>query len=268
MRNRTKLGKIFVSLLVATILTSCQKSSQSNTEPQPPPKRNTQEQSIIYWGVDSADKVDQAFLGCITENFGEPKAFGRYLGSKEGVSAGITTEEAQFLHEKAIKIMVIYNHFTDATKLENGEAEAKAAIALAQELGIPEGVAIFADIEPNYPVDAEFIQEWVHTLQSSPYKPGIYGVFTSDSNNTSAYNKAIETNKSIQNETIIWSSNPVIGVTQKGKAPAYKPNAPETIDVQIWQYGIDGQSCNIDTNLIKSEALEFHWGHGDGSRVP
>lgn len=80
----------------------------------------------VVWGVDSASLTTSDLLSCVRENFGSPKVWGRYLGEKEGVSAGITPEEAELLKENDIKLLVIWNRFNDATGLENGQSEARA----------------------------------------------------------------------------------------------------------------------------------------------
>jgi hypothetical protein len=232
---------------------------QPEPEPQLQPAPLPEEPPQILWGVDTASKLDQAFLQCVVDNYGKPSVFGRYLETKEGVSSGLTPEEVELLHQQGIKIIPIYNHFTNATTYESGAQEAQAAIAYAQQIGIPEGKAIFADIEPTYPVDENFIRGWIDTLLVSPYKPGIYGVFTNESALTAAYQAAIAANQNVQSQTIIWSSNPNPVVTPKANAPEFHPGAPENVPVSIWQYGINGETCNIDTNLIQSNILDFLW---------
>jgi len=229
-------------------------------KPADPPadKPEQQEPPEYVWGVDTANFVDQAFFQCVVDNYGKPVVFGRYLETKEGVSSGLTKEEAAFLLEQGVKIIPIFNHFTNATGYDNGVAEAKEAIAYAEKLGIPEGKAIFADIEPNYPVDEAFIRGWVDTMLGSPYKPGIYGVFLHDSEVTAAYQKALSINELV-GEAIIWSSDPDIGVSPQAEAPAFEPETPEQVTISIWQYGIDGQPCNIDTNLLPSTVLDVLW---------
>jgi hypothetical protein len=212
------------------------------------------------WGVDSASAVDESFYKCITSNYGSPVAFGRYLGTKEGVSFGLTSEEFKFLQNEGIKIIPIYNHFTDATTYEKGVQEAAVAISLAKELGIPEGVYIFADIEPDYPVDSKFILGWYDTISKSPYSPGIYGVFSNEQELTVAYKEVISSNENLQDELITWhSGSPLIGVTSEEEAPTFSPEVPEFVSVSIWQYGIDGDQCNIDTNLINPTLINQLW---------
>ncbi|MED4225294.1 glycoside hydrolase domain-containing protein [Neobacillus cucumis] len=222
-------------------------------------KPATNEKPTYVWGVDTASSVDQAFLQCVKNNYGAPSVLGRYLESKGDVSVGLTKEEIDLLHKQGIKILPIFNHFTNAVGYDKGVAEAKEAIAYAQKIGIPKGVAIFADIEPGYPVDEAFIRGWVDTLANSPYKPGIYGIFTPEGKISAAYLAAVSKSKIVQEQTIIWSSNPDPGVSTKNKSPGFNPGAPKNIHVSIWQYGIDGGTCNIDTNLIESTSLDHLW---------
>jgi hypothetical protein len=237
-----------------------QPQKETPTQQKPAQEKQAQEQKpTIVWGVDTASSVDQAFLQCVKDNYGAPTVFGRYLETKGDVSIGLSKEEVNLLHQQGIKILPIFNHFKEAIGYDRGVAEAKEAIAYAQKIGIPKGVVIFADIEPTYPVDEAFIRGWVETLSSSPYKPGIYGVFTPGSKLSAAFQAAASKNKNIQGQTILWSSNPDPGVSAKNKAPAFQPGAPKNIKISIWQYGIDGEACNIDTNLIQSTVLDKLW---------
>src|SRR5699024_44533 len=69
----------------------------------------------IYWGMDSASATDENLYSCAKESFGDPKIWGRYLGDKDDVSIGLDNDEVEFLHEKDVKILVIYNHVENAT---------------------------------------------------------------------------------------------------------------------------------------------------------
>ncbi|TKC19531.1 glycoside hydrolase domain-containing protein [Robertmurraya kyonggiensis] len=213
----------------------------------------------VVWGVDSASSTDSEMLSCVRENYGEPKVWGRYLGEKEGVSSGITTDEAEFLHSNNILVLPIWNHFTDATGYDSGKSEAEQAIKKAEELGLPAGVPIFADIEPSYPVNSEFIKAWYDVLGNSNYKPGIYGVFESGNELTTAFEEAAGNDKNILASTYIWTASPHTGTTSESNAPTYEPEAPENSLVGGWQYGIEGKACNIDTNLFSGKITEILW---------
>lgn len=210
----------------------------------------------IHWGVDSATYTDEEFLGCVVDNFGEPVVWGRYLGEKEGVSEGLDTAEVQLLHDNDIQILVIYNHVEDARGYDNGVNHAEEAIAMAEELEIPEGVAIFVDIEPDYPVDAVFMEGWYQTMVDSNYEPGVYGVFDEESELLNAYNSM---EQEVLENTIVWTAYPQEEVTTKENAPDYNPQGPENARVYGWQYAIDSETCNIDTNLFEGNMLEYLW---------
>lgn len=213
----------------------------------------------VVWGVDSASLTTSEMLACVKENFGTPEVWGRYLGEKNGVSAGITSDEIKLLHDQEIKILVIWNHFTDATGSENGKQQAEEAIQQAQELGIPEGVAIFADIEPNYPVDSEFIRGWYEAMNESEYIPGIYGIFNPERDLYQEYEKAAAENPEILDNVYLWTASPNTGITSKENAPEYQPEVPENSLIAGWQYGIDAETCNIDTNLFSGNVIDVLW---------
>src|SRR5699024_5399951 len=114
----------------------------------------------IYWGMVSVSATAENLYSCAKESFGDSKIWGRYLGDIDDVSIGLDSDEVEFMHEKVVKILVIYNHVENATGYEHGVSEAEVAISYAEELNIPEDVAIFGDIEPNYPVDSAFLDGW------------------------------------------------------------------------------------------------------------
>ncbi|HWO74694.1 MAG TPA: glycoside hydrolase domain-containing protein [Bacillus sp. (in: firmicutes)] len=240
-------------------------SHPSNPDPQPDdqdqpansePKPSTPD---VVWSVDSASLTTENLLACVREHVGQPKVWGRYLEDKDDVSYGLKKEEVQLLLSEGISILLIYNHFNDARGYENGKNEAAGAVKLAKNLGVPPGVALFADIEPGYPVDEAFIRGWYDGLSASDYHPGIYGIFAPDRQLTSAFEKASKANPAIKSETVIWSAFPQVGITTEQEAPAFQGEAPEGSLLLGWQYGIEAQSCNIDTNLFKEGLLTYLW---------
>ncbi|MBM7703851.1 glycoside hydrolase domain-containing protein [Metabacillus iocasae] len=238
----------------------------SNKEQQQTDKENdakqtnrNNEQPEFVWGIDSASLTTEEFNACVQENFGTPSVWGRYLGDKENVSKGITKKEAELIQSTGAKVLLINNQFEDARGYENGKEQAKVATELASELDVPEGVVIFADIEPNYPVDANFIIGWFEGMANSSYKPGIYGIFDKERALTTAFEEAAAQNQELQSGTYIWTASPNTGISTEKNAPAYKPDAPKDSLIAGWQYGIDAEACNIDTNLFSSELLNVLW---------
>ncbi|MDZ5474501.1 DUF1906 domain-containing protein [Bacillus sp. 31A1R] len=213
----------------------------------------------IYWGVDSASFTTNELFSCVRDNFGKPKVWGRYLGTIDGVSSGLTKDEIKLLQDNNIKILLINNQFTDASGYDNGVEQAKKGIKIAEDLGAPDGVAIFADIEPEYPVDSAFIQGWFDEMSNSKYEPGIYGVFSNEQALLDAFNAAVEENSQLLKDVILWTAFPQEGITTKGKAPKFNPEGPKDSLLYGWQYGIDAETCNIDTNLFNGRLLDYLW---------
>lgn len=71
--------------------------------------------------------------------------------------------------------------------------------------------------------------------------------------------KLAQSNSHIGEQTYIWTASPNIGITSQSNAPEYEPEAPENSKVGGWQYGIDAESCNIDTNLFSNIITEVLW---------
>lgn len=230
--------------------------SQSSSDTNPKPDQDKDDKPTIYWGVDSASYTDEDLLQCVQDNFGQADVWGRYLGDIEGVSQGLDSDEVSLLHENDTHILVIYNHFSEATGYDNGVSEAEKAIADAADLDIPKGVAIFGDIEPSYPVDSAFLEGWYDTFVSSDYEAALYGVFNEKSHLLEAY-KA--TKQPVQENTVVWTAYPQKEITTKEKAPDYNPQGPDDALLYGWQYGMEAEQCHIDTNLFHEEILDYLW---------
>lgn len=220
---------------------------------------NDEETPETVWGVDSASLTTDELLACVRDNFGDPAVWGRYLLTNEGVSYGLTDEEIELLHSNDIEILVIWNHFTDGTGYENGQNEANEAVEAARDLGIPEEVALFANVEPIYPIDSDFIQGWHDVVSESEYSSGIYGIFDPNEELYVAFEAAVDADSSILEEMYVWTAAPNEGITTEENAPEYNPEYPDGALIAGWQYGIDAETCNIDTNLFDGNVLNVLW---------
>lgn len=213
----------------------------------------------IAWGFDTVHVVNSSFYKKVETNYGKPVFVGRYMTTKQGVYSGLTKSEIKNLHHKGIKILPIYDHFTNAKSSSQGKKVAQQAIQQAKRLGIPKGTYIVADIEINKPVDYNFLISWTKTLLNAGYKPGIYGNF-SDGSINGAYKQAIQKSKQVNSHLMIWTDQPIIGVTGKAKAPKqFKAKSPNLKETFVWQYGINGRKSNIDSDLINGKILRNLW---------
>lgn len=130
------------------------------------------------WDFDYKSRVD----ALVDEGY----AFiGRYLNHSEGVRNGLTKSEAERLSDAGIFIVALYeadsgtsiSHFTRA----NGIADAKDAIALAEDLGMPTGNPIYFCIDTDVMKSqmstniVPYVQGILSELDGSGYKFGLYG---------------------------------------------------------------------------------------------
>ena len=111
--------------------------------------------SVYEWGIDSAENVTEDLFQCVIRNFGYPRFWGRYLVRVPGISEGLTIDEISFLRSKGVKLLPIYNSFQTAKGYGQGRAAANNAVFHARELGIPEGIPLFANVEQFFDIDDE-----------------------------------------------------------------------------------------------------------------
>ncbi|KGR90122.1 hypothetical protein CD30_13295 [Ureibacillus massiliensis 4400831 = CIP 108448 = CCUG 49529] len=211
----------------------------------------------FHWGVDSSQAVTRSLYDCVLNNYGKPEYWGRYLTRVEGSSEGLTKEEISLLHNSGTKILPIYNDFRRAVGANQGRVVAMTAAYHAKRLGIQKGSPIFMNVEQFFEVDSAWIRGLVNYLYNSDYKPGFYFDST-EGNFTTAYCEAVQLDKKISNQAVLWSAEPDLGVTNVEDAPDYNPATPECdANVWAWQYGHDSEVCPIDTNLVDSRLLQM-----------
>lgn len=215
---------------------------------------------LIYeWGVDSAEDVTEDLFQCVMRNFGYPRFWGRYLERVPLISEGLTRQEISFIHSKGIKLLPIYNSSREAKGYQQGIAAANNAAFNAQILGIPQGILLFADIEPYFPIDAEWILGWTEAIVINGYKSGIYNDPTTGGFNK-AFCNAVKEDENVKLLNILWSAQPVLEPSGPQNPPDYQPKAPACGgNVWVWQYSRDAASCPIDTNLADSNLVNILW---------
>jgi hypothetical protein len=221
-------------------------------------ERSTQGLRYI-WGVDSAVAVTTDLYSCVLKNYGKPSYWGRYLTRVPNASEALTKEEVQLIHNSGTKILPIYNNFSEAVGYDKGRVVAKNTIFQAKRLGIPIGTVLFANVERFFNVDRDWIKGYVFAMFTSGYKAGIYHDPVQGGFST-AYCQAVQENKEVANQLILWSAEPLPGVTKARQAPRYQPKKPPcSANVWGWQYGRDSQTCPVDTNLIDRRLFNQLW---------
>ncbi|MBQ6447438.1 MAG: hypothetical protein IJJ10_08250 [Bacillus sp. (in: Bacteria)] len=82
------------------------KNEENNGSDSNGNKEEDKETSYL-WGIDSASETTEDFYACVRDNFGDPKVVARYLGTNEGVSHGLTSEQVDLIHSNEADILLI-----------------------------------------------------------------------------------------------------------------------------------------------------------------
>lgn len=229
----------------------------------------------IFWGVDSANSANhlveaKTLFDVITQKAGQAPAFwGRYIGGR----FALTRAEAQFLHNKNCKILIIYNgtHDTPASVqggFQEGANDANKAISAAQALGVPEGVWIYGDLEASWKPTAEWFKGWSDTMLESQYggAGGVYG--NPHPANSANFNKpycdAFASDPNMQGDdaeaAYVFSSEPEPGCTRAAGAPAFAPDKPPcNPKTVIWQYAENCFDGLVDEDLANDAGFRSMW---------
>jgi hypothetical protein len=211
------------------------------------------------WGVDSAAAVTTELYSCVLKKYGKPSYWGRNLTTVPNASEGLTKEEVQLLHKSGTKVLPIYNNFREAVGYDTGRVVAQNTTFHAKRLGIPKETVLFANVERFLDVDKDWIKGYVFAMFTSGYKAGIYHDPVQGGFST-AYCQAVQENKEVANQLILWSVGPEPGVTKARDAPSFQPKKPPcAANVWGWQYGRDSNTCLIDTNLIDQRLFNQLW---------
>lgn len=213
----------------------------------------------LLWGVDSAQIVTEELLECVTQNFGYPRFWGRYLFRVPNISEGLTKEEICFIHSKGIKLLPIYNASREAVGYAEGKAVATKAVCKAESLCIPKGTILIADIEPFFLVDGPWILGWTEVVRKCGYKSGIYNA-PLIGNFNQAFCDAVKANRRIRTRTALWSAQPETEPSGPQNAPYYQPASPSCGgNVCAWQYSRDVPQCPVDLNLACPQFVKLLW---------
>ena len=207
---------------------------------------------VIYWGVASSHAANSTvavagtptLFDFVTQQVRQPQFWGRYIGG----SYQLAPEEAEFLFAKGCRILLIYNAALPGGDYQRGAADAHQAINAAQALGVPSGVALYADIETHILTSPDWLRGWWETMSASVYaNPG--GFYCNPSSENAAnfndpYCQAITSpanrnaDGSLRFNPLLFSSAPREGCSfdRTSYAPLEPACAPGS--AVIWQYAL------------------------------
>jgi peptidoglycan hydrolase-like protein with peptidoglycan-binding domain len=208
------------------------------------------------WGIDTATSITLPKLQQISQKFGKPAFIGKYLTSNNFTP--LTATEVSLIHAQNIRILLLETDYGHNTGTKNAEKRATMAVKQAEKLGVPHGVAIFADLEPGDKLDTAWIETWYRVIRQHNYTAGFYANPFASRNFNGPYCAAVSHQPEIARHAILDIFQPMLTRSSAINAPAFTPALPycgtqPTGHVLIWQYGLSGGDpiTNVDTDLLK-----------------
>lgn len=211
----------------------------------------------LWFGVDSNFRSDTLLQNNLTlfewatRNKVYPCFWGRHIMGDNC----LTKEEIHFLRCKACKIVPIHNTGNIKMTEEQGITEAELITKRANELEIPEGVAIYLELEDHEDISIEYMHGYAKTLIANGYIPGFKANTDAKCDFDHEFSRAMQTYEDVIGKCLIWTVSPSLEeydrvTTSHFVGPDdWKPFAPSGMkrgDIAIWQYGKDCHPINDD----------------------
>lgn len=181
------------------------------------------------------------------------------------------------LHQSDIPILLIDADYCGAEQttenlvgFSNGQSAAGCAVENATNLGIPEGLTIFADIEGTANVDADWLRGYYEGVTATGYSVGFYA--DGDGNFQQPFCSAVSVNSAMASAPI-WANQDQTGRTTRANHPDFSgaqvPSCSTQGALVTLQYGSPASDSenganfpadpNLDTNIMYSSFVEFLW---------
>lgn len=178
----------------------------------------------------------------------------------------ISAKEIEFLKAKGCKIGLVARNLTEAkVSRVNGTEDAYKAVDAAKKLGVPgnEGIALFAEIKPEWSVNHNWMISFAQTISASGYTPGFIG--NTDSSKNFNFDRQcshyVQATKNVNRfGTLFMATEPKRGSMPEKWEP-YCPSALEPEDMHFWSCGKTefGQIKVEDVYAKDDKVLENLW---------
>lgn len=176
----------------------------------------------------------------------------------------ITAEEIAFLQNKDCKIGLVIRDLTEAAvSAASGTQNALKAVEVAEELGVPQGVALFAEIRPEWSVNHNWMISFAQTVMANGYVPGFIG--NTDSSKNFSFDRQcshfVNATKDMNCFGAVYmATEPKLDSMSEEWTP-YCPSALEPADISLWCCGSTTfDFIQVEDVYAKNErVLEMMW---------
>ena len=198
----------------------------------------------MIFGVNSATSINKKLKNGYTmyDWVKRQKCFPAFCMRTLCGEESITVEEMEFLKSKNCKVGLVIRSLTE-TKVSGtyGTEDALKAIAAANKLGVPAnaGIALFAEIKPEWSVNHNWMITFAQTISANGYVPGFIG--NTDSSKNFNFDRQCShfvqaTKESNHFGAVFMATEPKCKGVPKAWEP-YCPSALESEDMQLWSCG-------------------------------
>ena len=241
------------------------------------PKTKTAEEAVpverLLFGVDSEIQANDILQNNISmfewviRNKIHPNFWGRNLLGENA----LTKDEIEFIHSKGCKIAAIYKDSGEKQTEEQGKSAGKIAVALAFDLEIPQGSALFLDIGEES-ASRDYLKGFAEELIESGYTPAFKANTDAQFDFDREFSRGLQTDRELFEQCLVWAVAPTLleydsmTTTHLIHPDNWMPYAPSGIkrkDIAVWQYGKDchpieddnGAETTFNINLVRNEKV-------------
>ena len=203
----------------------------------------------------------------IIRNKVHPNFWGRNLLGENA----LTKDEINFIHSKGCKVAAVYNDFGEKQTEEQGKAIGEIVVALAFDLEIPQGSAIFLNVGEEY-VTKDYLMGFAEELIRSRYSPAFKANTDARFEFDREFSRGLQTNRKIFEQCLVWSVAPTLPeyysmttthLIHPDKWMPYAPSGIKRKDIAVWQYGKachpieddKGTETAFNINLVRNEKI-------------
>ena len=172
-------------------------------------------------------------------------------------------EEIKYLKSKQCKIAFVFDKITEkSVASRNGIKDALKAVKCAETVGLPkdQGMAIFAQIDPSWNVNNNWMLSFSQVLCEEGYVPGyIANTDSSCSSFDRQCSHYINASKCVDGfNAVFWATEP----KSAGKPDEWSPYCPSALkpqDIKLWSNGITSlDDLSVDNvYAINSSVLDY-----------
>ncbi len=234
----------------------------------------TQSVERLLFGVDSEFQSNDLLQNNINhfEWVIRNKIYPNFWGRSIVGNNSLTKNEIKFLHDNGCKIAVYYNTSDPKLTDEQGKIIAKKAVIKALELGIPEGTAVFLEINNDEDISRDYMRGYANALIAEGYTPGFKANTDAKYIFDREFSHGVLRDRDIFNKCLIWAIAPCLVEYESMKTSHlihpdnWMPFAPSSItrkEIAIWQYGKNchtiednaGEKISFNLNLVRNEQV-------------